>query len=152
MKTLLTQLALVAVVFGAGALTASIVTPKIYSPDPAETYMENSQPWSGMSFSTANVVEEYEYDDAYCLVYDDPDANMADVEICVDLETYQMVCQAVRDREEMTGSLVLNEDYSHGDVEVYTFMPEPETSVTEPAKVFKPIELVCSMPDYSQSK
>ena len=71
-------------------------------------------------------LEEYEYDDAFCLLYDDPDANMCNVEICVDLETYQAVQKAIKEKREMVGSLVLNDDYSFDGVEVYTFMPEPE--------------------------
>lgn len=79
-----------------------------------------------MFFTSASVVEEYEYDDAYCLVYDDPDANMFNVEICVDLETYQLVCESIKKGRELVGALVLNDDYSFDGVEVFTFMPEPE--------------------------
>lgn len=91
-----------------------------------EAYLEDNHASSGMFFSSANVVEEYEYDDAYCLLYDDADANMFNVEICVDLETYQMVRDAIKDNHELVGQLVLNDDYSFDGVEVFTFMPEPE--------------------------
>lgn len=91
-----------------------------------EAYLEDNHASSGMFFSSANVVEEYEYDDAYCLLYDDADANMFNVEICVDLETYQLVCKAIKDNRELVGQLVLNDDYSFDGVEVFTFMPEPE--------------------------
>lgn len=91
-----------------------------------EDYLEDNRPSSGMFFTSASVVEEYEYDDAYCLLYDDADANMFNVEICVDLETYQLVCQAIKEGRELVGALVLNDDYSYDGVEVFTFMPEPE--------------------------
>lgn len=91
-----------------------------------QEYLEGNCPVSGMFFTSASVVEEYEYDAAYCLLYDDADANMFNVEICVDLETYQMVCQAIKEGKELVGALVLNEDYSFDGLEVFTFMPEPE--------------------------
>lgn len=91
-----------------------------------EAYLEDNHASSGMFFSSANVIEEYEYDDAYCLLYDDADANMFNVEICVDLETYQMVCEAIKENRELVGQLVLNDDYSFDGVEVFTYMPDPE--------------------------
>lgn len=91
-----------------------------------EQYYEDNHPFSGMFFTSESVVEEYEYDDAYCLLYDDADANMFNVEICVDLETYQLVSQAIKDGRELVGTLVLNEDCSCDGVDVFTFMPEPE--------------------------
>lgn len=87
---------------------------------------EPNRPVPGMYFTSESVVEEYEYDDAYVLRYDDADANLLDVEICVDLETYQMVLNAVETGSELVGSLVLNDDYSYDGVEVYTYVPEPE--------------------------
>lgn len=89
-------------------------------------YSSENRPVSGMFFTTANVVEEYEYDDAYCLLYDDADANMFECEILVDLETYQLVSKHIENGNELVGSLVLNDDYSHDGLEIYTFMPEPE--------------------------
>lgn len=80
----------------------------------------------GMFFTSESVTEEYEYDDGYVLRYTDADANLSDVEICVDLETYQMVLNAVETGSELVGSLVLNDDYSYDGVEVYTYVPEPE--------------------------
>lgn len=91
-----------------------------------DDYLEDNHATSGMFFSTENVLEEYEYDDAYCLLYDDADANMFNVEILVDLETYQMVCKAIKDGQELVGALVLNDDLSRDDMEVFTFMSEPE--------------------------
>ncbi len=96
-----------------------------------EAYLEDNRPSSGMFFTSDSVVEEYEYGDAYCLLYDDADANMFNVEICVDLETYQLVRQAIKEGRELVGALVLNEDYSYDGVEVFTFMPEPEFEMAE---------------------
>lgn len=98
---------------------------KAETPAPVEE-TENGRPFSGMFFSAEYVVEEYEYDDAFCLLYDDADANLFEVEICVDLETYQMVQKAIEEKRELVGSLVLNDDYSFNGIEVYTFVLEPE--------------------------
>lgn len=84
-----------------------------------------------MFFNSENVVEEYEYDDAYILLYDDADANMFNVEICVDLETYQSVQQAIKSGKPLVGSLVLNDDYSFDGTEVFTFMSEPEFEIAQ---------------------
>lgn len=91
-----------------------------------ENYLEDNHATPGMFFSTENVVEEYEYDDAYCLLYDDADANMFNVEIIVDLETYQRVTEAHQTGNHFVGTLVLNDDYSYDGVEVFTYMPDPE--------------------------
>ena len=96
-----------------------------------EDDLENNYAISGMFFTSASVVGEYEYDDAYCLLYDDADANMFNVEICVDLETYQMVQSAIKSGEHIVGTLVLNDDYSYGGMEVFTYMPEPEFEMAE---------------------
>lgn len=96
-----------------------------------EEYLEEHSPTPGMFFTSASVVEEYEYDDAYILLYDDADANMFNVEICVDLETFQAVQQAIKSGNELVGSLVLNDDYSFDGVEVFTFMPEPEFEMAQ---------------------
>ncbi len=94
-----------------------------------EEYPDENRPFSGMFFTSDAVVEAYEYDDAYCLLYSDPDSDMFEAEIYVDLETYQLVCQAVKEGRELVGTLVLNDDYSFDDVEVFTFMPEPEFEI-----------------------
>lgn len=99
---------------------------------PVDTdYREESAPFPGMFFNSANVVEEYEYDDAYCVLYNDPDAGMYNVEICVDLETYQRILLLQKSGSELIGSLVLNDDYSYDNMEVYTFMEEPEFEMAE---------------------
>lgn len=121
--------AILAITLGAHILyahTPSVNTTKTTEAPVEDQYLEDNKAWSGMFFCSENVVEEYEYDDAYCLLYDDVDANMFDVEICVDLETYQLVCQAITDGRELIGTLVLNEDCSYDGVDVFTFMPEPE--------------------------
>lgn len=88
----------------------------------SEEYLEDNKAWPGMFFSSENVVEEYEYDDAYVLLYDDADANMFNVEIVVDLETYQLCMQSHKTGKHIVGTLVLNDDYSYDGVEVFTFM------------------------------
>lgn len=108
------------------AHTSSVNTTVTPETPETEEYLEDNKAWSGMFFSSANVVDEYEYDDAYVLLYDDADANMFNVEICVDLETYQAVQQAIKSGTELVGSLVLNTDYSCEGLDVFSFMPEPE--------------------------
>lgn len=97
----------------------------------SEEYLENNKAWPGMFFSSENVVEEYEYDDAYILLYDDADANMFNVEICVDLETYQLVMDAIKNDRELVGKLVLNEDYTTEELQVFTYMTDPEFEMAE---------------------
>lgn len=96
-----------------------------------EEYLEDNKAWSGMFFTSESVVEEYEYDDAYCLLYDDADANMFNVEICVDLETYQLVIDAIKNDRELVGKLVLNEDYTTEELQVFTYMTDPEFEMAE---------------------
>lgn len=115
-----------AIVLSAHMLYAHLNDSNVFKTPEEEQYLEDNKAWSGMFFTSESVVEEYEYDDAYCLLYDDADANMFNVEICVDLETYQAVQQAIKSGNELVGSLVLNDDYSFDGVEVFTFMPEPE--------------------------
>lgn len=131
MKSISAFCAIVAVAIGAQLLPLSCKSQTSVETPVCEDYLEDNHAMPGMFFSTANVVEEYEYDDAYCLLYDDADANMFNVEICVDLETYQMVIQAIRDNRELVGALVLNDDYTTEDLEVYTFMSEPEFEMAE---------------------
>lgn len=94
-------------------------------------YPSENRPVSGMFFSTEYVVEEYEYDDAYCLLYDDADANLFECEILVDLETFQMVHNYIEEGKKLVGTLVLNDDYSHDGLEVFTFMPDPEFEMAD---------------------
>lgn len=132
MKALTKICAALAIIAGSHLLYANNNTPE--SPAKAlesENYLEESKAWSGMFFNSENVVEEYEYDDAYVLLYDDADANMFNVEICVDLETYQSVQQAIKSGKPLVGSLVLNDDYSFDGTEVFTFMPEPEFEIAQ---------------------
>lgn len=98
----------------------------VKSAEDTEIYLEDNKPWPGMFFTSESVVEEYEYDDAYCLLYDDADANMFNVEIVVDLETFQLVCDAHKNHRELIGTLVLNDDYSYDGVQVFTYMEDPE--------------------------
>ncbi len=121
--------ALLAIVMGVQliyALTQSTKSVNGYKPEVEEIYLEENEPISGMFFSSAYVTEEYEYDDAYCLRYDDADANLFDVEIIVDLATYQSVIESINSGREMVGSLVLNEDLSFDGIKVFSFVSEPE--------------------------
>lgn len=112
-------------------LLYACATPSTSSATCDVDYREESKPFPGMFFSSANVVEEYEYDDAYCVLYNDPDAGMYNVEICVDLETYQRILSAHETGTALVGELVLNDDYSFDNLEVYTFMEEPEFEMAE---------------------
>mgnify|MGYP006979416922 CR=1 FL=1 len=117
--------ALLAIAVGAQLITAHISNHAILSkPEAEEIYLEESKPISGMFFSSEYVTEEYEYDDSYCLRYDDPDANMFDAEIMVDRKTYESVIEAIKSGKEMTGSLVLNNRLSCHWQQVFTFVSE----------------------------
>ncbi len=131
MKSINVFCAIIVIVFGAQLLNASCTQKAQAINVEGEEYLEENHAISGMFFSTDYVVEEYEYDDAYCLLYDDPDANMFNVEICVDLETYQLVIDCIKKNRELIGTLVLNEDYSRDGIEVFTYMPEPEFEMAD---------------------
>ncbi len=92
----------------------------------AEAYLEDNEPISGMFFTTESVVKVYENEGSYWLLYDDADANMFNVEIAVDLETYQLCLETHKTGKPLVGALVLNDDYSYDDVEVFTFVEDPE--------------------------
>lgn len=116
-----------AAVLGVGcAVAASFVKYQDEISASISEYPSENHPVSGMAFSTEYVVEEYEYDDAYCLLYDDADANLFECEIIVDLETYQLVHYHIENNRKLVGSLVLNDDYSYDGMEVYTFISDPE--------------------------
>lgn len=122
---------ILALVLSSQILSAHIMNDqKAGTPMPVEE-AKNGRPFSGMFFSSEYVVEEYEYDDAFCLLYDDADANMFECEIIVDLETYQLVRYHIENDKKLVGSLVLNDDYSFDGVEVFTFMPEPEFEMAD---------------------
>ena len=61
---------------GCAAAASCIKYNKVESADTISEYISENRPVSGMFFSAEYVVEEYEYDDAFCLLYNDPDANM----------------------------------------------------------------------------
>ena len=105
--------ALLAIVVGAQLMSAHIECMAILSkPATKETYLEENEPVSGMFFSSEYVLEEYERDGAYCIRYDDADANLFDVEIIVDSVTYQSVIDSIKSGKEMVGALVLNDSLS----------------------------------------
>lgn len=125
MKTSTIFCALLTIVVGAQLISAHMNGKEIYSkPEAEEIYLDENKPISGMYFSTEYVTDEYEYDNAYCLRYDDPDANLFDAEIVVDIETYESVIEAIKSGKEMTGSLVLNNDLSCHWQQVFTFVSE----------------------------
>lgn len=133
MKSATAFCAALIIAIGAQLLYANTKSESIV-PTPAsetEAYLEDNKAWSGMFFTSESVVEEYEYDDAYCLLYDDADANMFNVEICVDLETYQLVMDAIKNDRELVGKLVLNEDYTTEELQVFTYMTDPEFEMAE---------------------
>lgn len=133
MKSATAFCAALIIAIGAPLLYANIKSEPIV-PAPAsetEAYLEDNKAWPGMFFTSESVVEEYEYDDAYCLLYDDADANMFNVEICVDLETYQLVMDAIKSDRELVGKLVLNEDYTTEELQVFTYMTDPEFEMAE---------------------
>lgn len=99
--------------------------------DYCEISGECNEPVPGMFFSSDNVVEEYEYDEGYCIVYDDADANLFNVEILVDLETYELCLNSHEVGRELIGNLYLNDDYSYGEFEVYTFVPSTEFDIAD---------------------
>lgn len=125
MKTSTIFCALIAIVAGAQLLnlhTQNSVIPGQYKPESEEIYLGEISRF----FSTEYVTEEYEYDNWYCLRYDDADANMFDVEIIVDFETYKSVIESINSGNEMVGNLVLNEELSFGKVHVFTFVANSE--------------------------
>lgn len=95
-------------------------------PATKETYLEENEPVSGMFFSSEYVLEEYERDGAYCIRYDDADANLFDVEIVVDSVTYQSVIGSIKSGKEMVGALVLNDSLSCHWQQVFTFVQNSE--------------------------
>ena len=118
--------ALMAIAMEALTLSACNTTTKA---PVADAYLEDNEPISGMFFTTDSVVKVYENEGSYWLLYDDADANMFNVEICVDLETYELVTSTIENGQEMDGELVLNDDYSVEGAAVFTFMPEHGRSV-----------------------
>lgn len=121
--------ALLAIVLGAHLIYSHIqsyIFSDITKPGVEEIYLEENKPISGMYFSSEYVTEEYEYDDAYCIRYDDADANLFDVEIVVDYVTYQSVIESIKSGKEMVGSLVLNEHLSCHWQQVFTFVSNSE--------------------------
>lgn len=119
--------ALLAIVVGAQLIFAHIENKvTLNKPETEETYLEENEPVSGMFFSSEYVLEEYECDDAYCIRYDDADANLFDVEIIVDSVTYQSVIGSIKSGKEMVGALVLNDSLSCHWQQVFTFVQNSE--------------------------
>lgn len=141
MKTSTALCAILAIAASTQILFASTNTQVETAPD-EEYCLEDNEAIPSMFFTSEGVVEEYEYDNAYVVVYDDADANMFNVEICVDLETYQMCIEAHKTGHHFTGSLVLSDDYATEDVPVFTYIPEPEYEMAaesaKRAKIFEP--------------
>lgn len=131
MKDVTKFCAILTIALGSHMLYAHTTANDVPEAPVAEEYLEDNKAWPGMFFTSASVVEEYEYDDTYCLLYDDADANMFNVEICVDLETYQLVIDAIKNDRELVGKLVLNEDYTTEELQVFTYMTDPEFEMAE---------------------
>lgn len=122
MRTTTKFCAILAIALGAHMLYAHTTANTEPKAPVSEEYLEDNKAWSGMFFTSKNVIGGYEYDDAYCLLYDDADANMFNVEICVDIETYQLVTDVIKNNRELVGKLVLNEDYTTEELQVFTYM------------------------------
>ena len=131
MKSLCQLFAAACVVAALGVSCAGAATLANWNTDSLTKSISENRPPDGLFFSSEYVVEEYEYDDAYCLLYDDADANMFECEIIVDLETYQLVQYHIENDRKLVGSLVLNDDYSYDGLEVFTFMPDPEFEMAD---------------------
>ena len=125
-----------AAALGLGCCAGATLVPWNESQSLNNGFTSESHPVSGMFFSTEYVVEEYEYDDAYCLLYDNADANMFECEIIVDLETYQLVHYHIENNRKLVGCLVLNDDYSFDGLQVFTFMPDPEFEMADASANF----------------
>lgn len=130
MKSLFALGALVAIAMGASFLLNRSFQPALNA-EITKNYLEEGRPTSGMYFSSDYVVSEYEYDDAYCLLYEDADANMFETEIFVDPETYQAVINACEDGSKLVGSLVLNENCFFDGMEVFTYVPSSEMKTSK---------------------
>lgn len=119
--------ALLTIVVGTQLISVHIESSATPSkPEAEEIYLDENKPISGMFFSTEYVLEEYERDDAYCIRYDDADANLFDVEIVVDSATYQSVIDSIKSGKEMVGALVLNDSLSGHWQQVFTFVQNSE--------------------------
>lgn len=123
---------IVAAIFGVSLATAATTDNHISDTDCIdcmECCESEGRPVSGMFFSTEFVVEEYEYDDGYCLLYDNADANLFNVEIFVSRDTYEAVVESIQNGRELVGSLIL--DNTHNGIEVFSIMLEPEYEMAD---------------------
>jgi len=124
MKALTMFCALMVIAVGVLLISAYIESNDIFGKSEVEKiYLDENKPISGMFFSSEYVTEEYEYDDAYCIRYDDADANLFDAEIFVDHSTYENVIESIKSGRRMVGSLVLNDSLSCHCQPVFTFVP-----------------------------
>lgn len=128
--------ACLAAALGLGCCAGAVLIPWNDVESKDFTSPSKGQPVSGMFFSTEYVIEEYEYDDAYCLLYSDVNAHLNDCEIIVDLETYQLVRHHIENGFKLVGSLVLNDDYSFDGLKVFTFMSNPEYEMADASANF----------------
>lgn len=112
------------------SVTASCVptTKETVAPQSLTTFVEpeRTSPVEGMLFDSKCVVEEYEYDDAYCIVYDDPDCNVFNAEVCLDLESYIKVIDAIAADEQLVGEFAVNAELSTPDLTVWSIVENPE--------------------------
>ena len=61
--------------------------------------------FDGMFFSAEYVLEEYEYDGVYVVIYDDPDASIHNCPVTVNRATYERVMEAIETGEGLVGHL-----------------------------------------------
>lgn len=126
--------AILAIVLGSHMLyahTSSVNTTVAPEAPETEEYLEDNKAWPGMFFSSEYIHFLYEENGIYYIIYDDADANMFDVKIIIDAETFMACREALKSGNELVGSLVLNDDYSFDGVEVFTFMSEPEFEMAQ---------------------
>lgn len=131
MNPIIANIIVIAALSFGGQLLFASAKSEPAAPKVETVCLDNNKAWDGMFFSSEYVTEEYEYDDVYCLLYDDADANMSEVEICVDLKTYKLVMDAVKTGKPLVGKLVLKADSATVEFPVFTYAPEPEFEMAE---------------------
>lgn len=131
MKDVTKFCAILAIALGSHMLYAHTTANDAPEAPVTEEYLEDNKAWPGMFFSSEYIHFLYEENDIYYIIYDDADANMFDVKIIIDAETFMACREALKSGNELVGSLVLNDDYSFDGVGVFTFMSEPEFEMAQ---------------------
>ena len=108
-------------------ISVSVSNPRANSTTPSpvtpvtDTISHDFPPCTAMCFSLSCVTEEYEYDDAFAILYNDPDINAFDEEIFVDYYTYSLIIQSHIHGDNLTGALVHTGTYTENLSPIYTF-------------------------------